>query len=125
MTDYEINIAVCKALGWEEPANDTWPDEIRWRVPPEQPWNKYYSRRRVDYNPSDCPDFLNDPAESWRLMVWAGIDLVRLIGVYPAGWRAISPDSVTNDRHEWADIDPARALVLAFLASRGVEVKDG
>lgn len=121
MTDNELNMKVCEALGWTKEPIVLGADETSWNVPDSQPWNGVWNRTLstcISTGDVYCPDFLNDPAEAWRLMVWAKARIDYGYGL--KGQRRWEVRVWSHGRFDL--ISPARALVLAFLASRGVEV---
>lgn len=112
MTDNELNVKVCEGLGWK--TNKEW-NPNTWDVPLDQPWFRDWDGETT----AICPDFLNDPAESWRLMVWTKAQIDYCAGFVGWHWSAMINGFVQQDKES-----SSRALVLAFLASKGVEVKD-
>lgn len=116
----ELNQKICEALGWEERADSECPGEIRWRVPSSQPWNEYFNDRRINGNDSDCPDFIRDPAEAWRLMVWCR-PFFNWVDSKQHYCCRIGDRPPRDDRPASYHPHPAIALALAFLASKGVQ----
>lgn len=114
MTDSEINRRVCvDVLGWTTQYDDD--SNERWVVPDGQPWHGAWNNRVVLGDNQDTPDFLHDPAETFRLLVWLKADLYLTTDGYVARVGDCAGD---------ANPDPARALCIAVLASKGVEAKD-
>jgi len=111
MTDNELNMKVCEALGWEKSKN--WTPDV-WGVPIDQPWF-------CGWDDESClfaPDFLNNPAECFRLIEWLKMT-VRYHESEKLWWCALDWTELRR-----ADPDLKRAVVIAFLASNGVEVGD-
>lgn len=118
LTRDQANRMVCeKSLGWTL-AYDI--DAVeRLRVPVYQPWYQEWDQRRIDND--ECPDFIGDPAESWRLMGWLR---ARVCSDDDLGWVC---DVAARPGRTWSHpTNPSIALVLAALASVGVhaEIKD-
>lgn len=125
LTRNEANRMVCeKVLGWTTHDHKG----VAFWLVPDQPWNAVWHGRGI--KAFGCPDFIGNPAESWRLMVW----MTGTVAFYPSAvgplggkWGAlvwqkghrVAKDGGLHD-------NPSIALVLAALASVGVhaEIKE-
>jgi len=123
-TTHELNRAICKGLGWTEVEWEPDPRLKYWAIPSDQPWhNDWHGSSSTSKTRPTCPDFIRDPAEAWRLMVH-GCGQIRYdhglgfwIAAFPkdSGGRLPGPLIYANNS------DPALAVGLAFLASKGVQ----